>query len=423
MPFGSARFTGNMFEAVDLLDTYRRDHSAIVTSRLHCYLPMRSIGAQVDFRPKNRSDIRFAGLIDINDDQFDAIRSGINDRLEKVFAAIMNGGSRDEVYGLWRELCASDVELARERRAAPAAIAPATDVSDEIQRAIAGRRTRGATSLADAVDVAIRVDESRSRPLNVLVESLVRHVSGPLRIWLLDSTEEGVDLDEVALRADGSTLTAIPTRGLGVNLRGLSSAARNRSRSGFEVLMLPALLPEVDRVVLLPLSALVEADVAALADIDLAGQVLAAPDVAGNTAASGFGVIHSAGNRLSTRTTVATELRRRAHARHTFDFTAFDTDVLVMDLERLRADDVVSEAVQLVEEFGLTAREVLHFHVGPARASLPRAWHVVPTRNHADTPALLHWLDEAKPWTPDYAPEQERWIERRRLMRQRLAAI
>ena len=98
-------FTGNMYEALDLLETYRRDHSALVTSRLHCYLPMRSIGAEVDFRPKNRSDIRFAGLIDITDDQFDAIRSGINDRLERIFAAIMEGGSREEVYGLWRELC------------------------------------------------------------------------------------------------------------------------------------------------------------------------------------------------------------------------------------------------------------------------------------------------------------------------------
>ena len=51
------------------------------------------------------------------------------------------------------------------------------------------------------------------------------------------------------------------------------------------------------------------------------------------------------------------------------------------------------EAVQLVEEFGLAAREVLHFHVGPERATVPRAWHVVPTRNHADEPALLHWVD------------------------------
>jgi lipopolysaccharide biosynthesis glycosyltransferase len=186
--------------------------------------------------------------------------------------------------------------------------------------------------------------------------------------------------------------------------------------------MLPELLPDIDRVVLLPLDALVEGDVAALADIDLAGQALAAPNVAGNTGASGFGVIHNAGNRLSTRTTVATELRRRAHARHTFDFTAFDIDVLVMDLERLRKEEMAPEAVQLLEEFGLGAREVLHFHVGPERATVPRAWHVVPTRNHEDEPALLHWVDEAKPWTADYAPEQERWLERRRLMRQRLAA-
>jgi hypothetical protein len=64
---------------------------------------------------------------------------------------------------------------------------------------------------------------------------------------------------------------------------------------------------------------------------------------------------------------------------------------------------------------------VLHFHVGPERTTVPRAWHVVPTRNHVDEPALLHWADRAKPWTSDYAPEQERWHERRRLMRQRLA--
>ena len=101
--------------------------------------------------------------------------------------------------------------------------------------------------------VAIRVEESRSRPLNVLVESLVSQASRPLHIWLLDGTAEGIDLDEVALRAGGSTITAIPTKGLGVDLRGLSTAARNRSRSGFDMLMLPALLPDLDRVVLLPL--------------------------------------------------------------------------------------------------------------------------------------------------------------------------
>ncbi len=419
-------FTGNMFEALDLLETYRREHSSLVTSRLHCYLPMRSVGAQVDFRPKNRSDIRFAGLIDINEEQFDAIRSGINDRLETVFGAILEGGTREDVYALWRDLCADDVALARSRRdAAPTAGAQTTDVSDELRRAIAGSRTVGSTdkdASAGAVHVAIRVDESRRQALNVLVESVVSQASRPVHVWLLDSTANGVDLDEVSRRAPGHQLTVIDTKGLGADLRGLSAGGRRRSRSGFEVLMLPGLLPEVDRVVVLPLAALVESDLCGLADMDLADQALAAPDVAGSGEASGFGVIHNAGTRLSTRTTVATELRRRAHARHAFDFTAFDIDVLVLDLQRLRKDNMVVESVQLVEEFGLTAREVLHFQAGPHRAVVPQEWHVVPTRNHAETPALLHWLDEAKPWSADYAPDQERWLERRRQMRRRLSS-
>jgi hypothetical protein len=416
-------FTGNMFEAVDLLETYRRDHSALVTSRLHCYLPMRSIGAQVDFRPKNRSDIRFAGLIDITDDQFDAIRSGINDRLETVFGAILDGGTPEDVYALWRDLCADDVAVARARRAAaPAEAAQSTDVTGEIRRAVAGSRTAGSTGEADPVHVAIRVDEFRQGALNVLVESVVSHTTRPLHLWVLDSTETGIDLDAVAQRAGTHPVTLVPTQGLGADLRGLSASGRRRSRAGFDVLVLPELLPDVSRVVVLPLTAVVEGDIADLAGIDLGDHSLAAPDVAGNTESSGFGVIHNAGNRLSTRTIVATELRRRAHARHAFDFTAFDIDVLVLDLERLRTEGVVAEAVQLIEEFGLTAREVLHFHVGPARAVVPRAWHVVPTRNHADEPALLHWVDQAKPWGSDYAPGQEHWLERRRQMRQRLAA-
>jgi hypothetical protein len=413
-------FTGNMFKAIDLLETYRRDHSALVTSRLHCYLPMRSLGAQVDFRPKNRSDIRFAGLIDITDEQFDAIRTGINERLEKVFGAILEGRSRDEVYALWRELCAPDVERARQRLAAPAEATRSTDVSDEIRRAVAASRSVGPRH-DDAVHVAVRVEEFRPPVLNVLVESLAANSSRPLHVWLLDRTGQGADLEELQRRAPGSTLTLVPAAGLGADLRGLSASGLRRVRADLATLMLPDLLPEVERVVVLPMTALVEGDVAELAGLELEGNAVAAADVAGRPGASGFGVLHAAGSRLNARTTVATELRRQAHARHTFDFTAFDTDVLVLDLERLRQESLTTEAVQLVEEFGLDAREVLHFHLGPARTVVPARWHVVPTRNHHPEPGLLHWVDEAGPWTADYAPEQERWLERRRQMRQRLA--
>ncbi len=318
------------------------------------------------------------------------------------------------------------MEKARRRREAPAQPAQPTDIGDEVRRAIAASRTTGGSGgdgSTAPLHVAVRVDSPRPQVLNVLVDSLVAHASGPLHLWLLDGTDAGVDLDAVSRRAAGHSVTVIPTATLGADLRGVEGNPRARDRAGVALLALPDLLPDVDRVVVLPDSAVVVADVADLAALDLAGHALAAPDVAGDPDASGFGVIHGAGNRLGPRTTVATELRRQTHARHTFDFTAFDVDVLVLDLARLRADGLVAEAVLLVEEFGLTAREVLHVYVGPHRATVPRSWHVVPTRSHTDGAALLHWVDEAKPWTRDYAPSQERWLAGRREMRDRLASV
>jgi hypothetical protein len=409
-------FTENMTEAVGLLDTYRDKHSAIVTSRLHCYLPMRSLGARVDFRPKTRSDIRFAGLVDLTDEQFDAMRADINDRLERVLGAVLDGGSEEEVYGLWRELCAPDVEVARRRLAAPPAAAPDVDVSGEIRRAVTNRRTVGQPH-RDAVHVVVRVDAQDQQVVDVLLGSLVAGASRPLHVWLLDRTTAGVEPDPGVLTSRDA-VTVVPVGGLG---SGLHVPGRTTPPRGFEILMLPELLPDVARAVVLPADALVEGDVAELADLGLDGRALAAPDVAGRPDASGFGVIHAAATRMDERTTTATELRRRAHARHAFDFGAFDTNVLVLDLERLRKDAAVTEAAQLVEEFGLTAREVLHLLVGPDRVTVPDRWHVVPTRNHHEHPALLHWDDAAKPWTPDYAPLQDRWLTRRQQVRQLLA--
>ena len=64
-----------------------------MTSRLHCYLPLRSLGVPVDFQPKNRSDPRFAGLIDITDDEFDAMQTRIDRLLEEMFDMILAGRS------------------------------------------------------------------------------------------------------------------------------------------------------------------------------------------------------------------------------------------------------------------------------------------------------------------------------------------
>jgi Glycosyl transferase family 8 len=404
-------FATNVYNAMELLETYRRKHSAMVTSRLHAWLPGRSIGIDVDFQPKNRSDIRFAGLIDMTDAEFDAIRDGINTKLERVMTAILSGEKPDAVYELWRSLTAPDVAAAERRHgAAGAVLTPVNTVADGVDRAVAATTTRAAAQpeVGDVVHLALHVPPDRARAMHVLLASLQEHSSRPLHVWIVTRERGSVDIDELGRRFPAITFSVVPTRGLGAELRrgdGRKLAARE-----LDLLVLSELLPSVDRVVVLPVDALATADVAELYDLDLEGHLLGAPTVVGTKGSSGFGTIHGAGLRLGPKTKVATELRRRAYARHAFDFDAFTNDVLVLDLARARSDGFVAEYLPYVEEFGLALRDVLHFAVGPDRAVVPEHWDCVPTRSAVARPGLVHWADPVKPWDDGYTAEKERWL-------------
>jgi lipopolysaccharide biosynthesis glycosyltransferase len=100
---------------------------------------------------------------------------------------------------------------------------------------------------------------------------------------------------------------------------------------------------------------------------------------------------------------------RRAHARHVFDFDAFDIDVLVLDLARLRKDDAGGQMLAWIQRFGLTAAEALALYAGPDRAPLPPRWAHIPTHERVADPMLVHWPGAAKPWKRWHAARQELW--------------
>ncbi|MBP2415294.1 glycosyltransferase [Microlunatus capsulatus] len=393
-------FARNVGDAVTLLETYRRRHPAMVTSRLHCYLPVRALGVPVDFQPKNRSDPRFAGLMDITDEEFTAIQDRIDGRLETVLGAALGGASEEEVYALWREVNAADVRLAEERHAAshplPAARA---DLAAEV-----GPVLQGAAAVpADALPVVVAVGRDRAEAVRVLLASLAARTSRPLHVLLLTHHP-----DEVAAVGghDGVTVQVVDTRTVGDDLR---AAGRRLSASEVGLLLLPHLLPDAERAVVLPVDAVVEDDPAELGALDLGGRLLAAPQPVGSGSASGFAVLNGAANRLGDRTGPAAELRRRAYGRHTFDFEAFDVSVLVVDLAAWRRHEVLGDQLAWVEEFGLGPRELLHLAVGPDRAVLPTRWHRVPGRDLTEDAALLHWAGRTKPWSDELVLDQERW--------------
>lgn len=391
-------FVANVRHGLELLETYRTKHRKVLTSRLHCYLPVRSIGMDVDFEPSNRSDVRFDGLIDIDDRAFNAIRTGIRDKLEPVLEAILKGRSEEDVYALWRELTAADVAAAEQRRLRPHKPLPGPDIGEALRKVQAETITSPGEATGDPVHVALIVTKGMERPElepAVLIASLLEHASRPLHVHVLGGRGGLRPIEQrLARRFPPVTFSWVPTRSL--------------KRLEQTRLLLPDLLPDVDRVVLLPVPAIATADIAELADLDLGAHAIGAP-TRGGKGASGFAIIHAAALRLAGRVDLAAELRRTAHARHAFDFDAFSTDVMVLDLERLRREGFREQSLALVQEFGLHELEVLQYLFGPGRAAVPERWAAVPTRTPERGAGLIHWADRVKPWHPQLTPERDRW--------------
>ena len=143
---------------------------------------------------------------------------------------------------------------------------------------------RGCDS-GEIVNCAVLTDKGATRALGALLDSLSAHATRPLHVWLIGPAETGAPL---ARRFPEITVSSIPGRPLGPSGRRLRRV------------LLPSLVPEVARLVVLPLPAVVTADVAELADLDLGRHAIAAPRRLNATAISGFGVVNSAANRRAT---------------------------------------------------------------------------------------------------------------------------
>lgn len=408
-------FERNVYDAVDLLETYRREHSRIVTTRLHAYLPSRSLGVEVDFLPNNRSDPRFEGLIGITDEQFTAIQSGIMDKLQTVLALAFSGAAPDVVYARWAELTADEVEVARARHdAAPRFEALEDRVVQAIgDAAAATARLRenpshlGEAPLELAVHVGAQQPASLTRNLPILVAAAQRSTRRPINLTLITRLGE-VDSQSWLDLAPEVGLSVVSTAGLAACLH--RPDGRTITARDLDLAVLPLLLPSVARVLVLPGTAVAVGDLSELFDLDLGGHLLGAPTTRGTRGASGFGLIHAAAGRLRDATAPAAELRRVAHARHAFDFDSLTTSVMVLDLEGLRRDRFVQTYVSLMAEYGLTLRDLLCLLAGPDRAEIPVEWDVVPTRDAGVEPRLVHFSDGLKPWQKSVVPGSEVWF-------------
>jgi hypothetical protein len=392
-------FVENMREAVRLLEWYRTSFTHVVTKRLHCYLPTTSLGLEVDFQPASYADVRFAGLHPLDHDGFEAIRTGMLARLEPVLSAIFAGQDPASVYTLWRETVAPEVEAARARHVAATPL-PALPAEPA---ALAAPAAVTAPAVDGAVDVVLLPKRGELPHLGEAVRALDVAATTPLRVWLVGPGVARISIPELSAR---TSVHRVPTGSLDLDALGLVPAQRAHHA------LLPHLLPGVDRAVVLPVDAVVLGDVAELAAVDLGSTAVAARHTS-HADPSGFGLLYRAARRLDDAPATAYDFYRRIHARHVFDFNAFDADVLVLDLARLRADGYTAESLVAMREFRIDAREALHLYTGPHRTELDAAWDHVPTRDLPDAEArLVHWADPVKPWDDAYVARQDLWHAR-----------
>lgn len=400
----------NLRRVMEMLETYRRRYSAVVTSRLHCYLPMRSLGVPVELAPRRSADSRFNGLADLDDAEFAAMRDRIQAKLAPVLAAILAGGSEEEVYAIWREVCADDVAAAQARRSDPPPMPPPSfDLAAACREIRSGEVATGPEPRLDAeVHVAMALDGNLTEQLRVVVQALVENGSRPLHLWVLCRSHGPADIDTFAKAFPEVRVNWLPCDRVDYGpIRGMLG---HITVSTMDRLLLPHLLPELDRIVYHDLDALSLGDIAELYDWDLQGHPLAARSSVAGRQVSGFERVHRSVRRIRDPQT-AYDLVRRVHARHAYDFRGFNAGILVLDLARMRADGFGHEFLGFVERYGMNDQEILNCYAGPHRAELPPEWNFWPAQERLAEPKLIHWAGPVKPWQAAYVASREVWAE------------
>ena len=400
-----------MLAAVEVLERYRSEFEQVVTSRLHCYLPARAIGADVEFRPTNPADVRFTGLLDAAPADLDRMRDRITALLEPVTTALVAGEDEDEVYRRWRDACAPHVaEADRVHRSVTPLHGPSFDVAEACRTVRAAAVTvPGEEPGGEVVDVALALDQNLKNELDVVVTAMLTNTPGPLHLWILSRGHDAADHARFAATFPEVTTTWLPCDD--VDYGPVLGMLKHITVSTMDRLLLPELLPELDRIVYHDVDALPLGDLAELAGWDLGDAPFAARSSVARHVRSGYDTVHLMARRLRHDPRAASDLLHRMYATHPWDFDAFNAGILVLDLARLRQEGFTRTALPFVERYGMNDQEVLNCYAGARRAELGPQWNSLPTQEPVRDPKVIHWAGPLKPWLPPYVAFREVWQE------------
>jgi len=376
------------------------DYREVATSRLHCYLPARSMGLPVDFKPKNLADVRFEGLINLDETAFNKIRNGIEDKLEVTLKAILEGKNESEVRKLWAEICQAEVDSADKYATTYSKVTPSNiDVPAAVAALMASKITVGNNQRGNnVVETALALDQNLEAMIPVVIQSLVDHTSREVNAHVMtrglgNAFRERMgklfpqvnftfyNFDEVSYGNDIALLSHI-------------------SVSTMDRLFLPEMLKDLEKVLYLDIDILIQGDVGELYDLNLGENVFAGKRTRLKSWANMIRPITRA--TLHFAAEKAWDIRKRLHDKADLTSRTFNAGILVLNLELMRAENFTAEHMYLVEQCRMNDQDVFNIYSRNRVLEIDSEWNHVPSQDFNANPKIIHWAGPAKPWKPEY---------------------
>lgn len=363
--------------------SYADKYREVVTSRLHCYLPARSVGADVTFLPKNPSDNRFGGLYGIDDAAYEEIRQGILTKLDSTLSLIASGAEPSAVYEHWRKITQADVE------ASVAHVRTAGLLSD------LGKDLEDPAALepapSDALRVVVDAVEGELQGIPGLIDTATAATTAPIDWVIATSETPSARLTEAAEAAAEGRITWYSSSGPA------------------EAALLEALeAAGGDRVIVLAAASRVDADLSDLAATKASGDVAAAVSDRRRSHASGHQMLRQLSSAQKDDVETALDLVYRAANSYPWDATPFASGVMVLDVDTLAAEGSLAAARDLVVTKHSSVETALNAVVAGRRTELEEHWHFQPRQQILDDPKITVWRPGAKPWDKaSYVPGQD----------------
>ena len=406
----------NLTAAADTLRDYRDSAARVVTPDLRAYLAARAVGAPAELRAADRGDYRVIDYLGLSDHDFAAIQRGISGKLAAVLGAVLAGRPEREVYETWRGVCADDVAQAE---AELHSIAWHPEPSFDLDQACTVIRSASVTMERSEpgpdgteVNLEFSVDQNYTHQFDIVLDSVVEHTTRPVRAFVLCRGLVHTDFDRTARLFPTVSFVWLPTDN--VEYGPIPEKIRWATIVTMDRTMLPVLLGDVDRIIHFDLDALCLSDLAELFDIDMTGTAIAAVDAPQPVYLGGLDTFRRGARRLRRKgqPDVARELIIRTHSQHQFDFNIFNAGIMVLDLAKMRADDVCARYLGYIQRFGLNGQVIMNLFAGRDRTKVDADWNTLLRLEVAQRPKIAHWAGPYKPWRGHhYVTGRELWTE------------